>query len=78
MKRRNHGPWSEQERAELVSHLRRPSDSRPIWRLSVLPGGFIILPVLAWWLDRRRMQRVAHDGVEAVVAADPGPHAHDA
>jgi uncharacterized Tic20 family protein len=25
----------------------------------VLPGSFIALPVLAWWLDRRRQNRDA-------------------
>lgn len=77
MKRRNHGPWTAEERAELLSHLRRLSVLSPYLALSVLPGGFIILPLLAWWLDRRRMQRAARD-TEAVVAADPGAHAHDA
>jgi hypothetical protein len=28
-------------------------------RLLVMPGGMLALPVLAWWLDRRRNRRPA-------------------
>jgi hypothetical protein len=29
----------------------------PYVALLVLPGGFALLPLLAWWLDRRREKR---------------------
>lgn len=54
MKPRNGQPWTPEEKRELVAHLRRlPSIGRYLAVL-VLPGGMLILPVLAWWLDRRR------------------------
>lgn len=57
MKRRNRQPWSETDRNELRMHLRRLRDVSPYLAVVVLPGGFAMLPVLAWWLDRRRGNR---------------------
>jgi hypothetical protein len=54
MKRRNRQPWSDDDRQELRLHLRRLRDVSPYIAMVVLPGGFAMLPVLAWWLDRRR------------------------
>ena len=59
MKRRNRQPWSEADRQELRTHLRRLRDVSPYIAVVVLPGGFAMLPVLAWWLDRRRGNRTA-------------------
>jgi hypothetical protein len=54
MKRRNRQPWSDADRQELRLHLRRLRNVSPYIAVVVLPGGFAMLPVLAWWLDRRR------------------------
>ena len=54
MKQRNRGKWTVEERGELRVHLRRLSSLSPYLVVVVLPGSFIMLPVLAWWLDRRR------------------------
>ena len=59
MKRRNRQPWSDADRQELRLHLRRLRDVSPYIAVVVLPGGFAMLPVLAWWLDRRRGGRNA-------------------
>jgi len=56
MKRRNHLPWTLAERAELRGHLRRLSVISPYLMCFVMPGGFALLPALAWWLDRRRQR----------------------
>lgn len=65
MKRRNGGTWTPEDRELLRSHMRRLGVLTPYLALSVLPGGFIALPVLAWWLDRRRARRVASRGAAA-------------
>jgi hypothetical protein len=57
MKRRNHGPWTSGEKAELVLHMKRLRALSPYLVLTVVPGSFLALPVLAWWLDRRRQSR---------------------
>jgi len=54
MKQRNKGHWSYEDRAELRLHLRRLSDLSPYLVVLALPGSFVLLPALAWWLDRRR------------------------
>jgi hypothetical protein len=54
MKQRNKGRWSSEDRAELRLHLRRLSNLSPYLVVLALPGSFVLLPALAWWLDRRR------------------------
>ena len=57
MKRRNKQQWSEADLAEIRAQLRRISKLSPYLVVVVMPGGFAMLPVLAWWLDRRRQRR---------------------
>ncbi|MDW8468141.1 MAG: hypothetical protein RML56_03090 [Burkholderiales bacterium] len=57
MKRRNGGRWTREDRAQIVAHLRRMTQLSPYLVVLVMPGGFALLPVLAWWLDRRRRPR---------------------
>ena len=57
MKPRNTQKWSAEDRLELGIHMRRLQRMSPYIAVMVLPGGFAMLPALAWWLDRRRGQR---------------------
>jgi len=57
MKPRNKQRWSAEDRKELETHLRRLRDVSPYIVVFAMPGGLAMLPVLAWWLDRRRGQR---------------------
>jgi hypothetical protein len=54
MRRRNKQQWTPEELAEIRAHLKRISKLSPYLVIIVMPGGFAALPVLAWWLDRRR------------------------
>jgi hypothetical protein len=65
MKPRNKMRWSAADKRELMLHLKRLSHLSPYIAVVVLPGGFAMLPVLAWWLDRRRGRRVPVKPVEA-------------
>jgi hypothetical protein len=56
MKPRNGQRWTPEERTELRGHLGRLSRLSPYLVLVVMPGGFLMLPVFAWWLDRRRLR----------------------
>ena len=58
MKRRNRGKWSSADRAELRVQLQRLRTLSPYIAVLALPGGMVLLPVMAWWLDRRRVRRV--------------------
>lgn len=66
MKVRNGGQWTPGERHELLEHLRRIAHLSPYLIFLLLPGSMLILPVYAWWLDRRRISRQ-----ERASAADP-------
>jgi len=57
MKPRNKQKWSAADKRELRVLLKRLSQVSPYIAVIVLPGGFAVLPVLAWWLDRRRGRR---------------------
>ena len=57
MKHRNGGSWTAEERAELLMQLRILSRVSPTLLLLLLPGSALLLPVYAWWLDRRREVR---------------------
>lgn len=57
MKPRNGQSWTRGEREELQEQLRTLMHLSPYLVVLVLPGSFLMLPVLAWWLDSRRQQR---------------------
>lgn len=54
MKPRNRMNWTPEDKEELRLHLTRLSRLSPYLVVIVMPGGFAMLPALAWWLDRRR------------------------
>lgn len=56
MKPRNRQKWSDADIRELQGHLKRITRLSPYVVIFVMPGGFAVLPVLAWWLDRRRQR----------------------
>ena len=58
MKPRNKQKWTPQDRAELRAHFKRLSNLSPYFVAVVMPGGFLVLPALTWWLDRRRNRRL--------------------
>ena len=57
MKPRNGMHWTPAERRELQEQFRAIAHLSPYLVVMVLPGSFAVLPVMAWWLDRRRLNR---------------------
>jgi hypothetical protein len=57
MKHRNGSAWSGAERSELHEQLRALAHVSPYLFILMLPGSFVLLPMFAWWLDRRRQNR---------------------
>lgn len=57
MKQRNGYRWTEADRCKIRAQLRKLVSLSPYMLLFVSPGGFFALPLLAWWLDRRRQKR---------------------
>jgi 16S rRNA G527 N7-methylase RsmG len=57
MKRRNGGQWSAEDRIILQRNLRSLSSLSTYLIPLIMPGGILLIPVLAWWLDNRREKR---------------------
>jgi hypothetical protein len=59
MKPRNNQQWTPQDKRELILNLKCLSHMSAYIAMLVMPGGFALMPVMAWWLDRRRNRRGA-------------------
>ncbi|OGV72856.1 MAG: hypothetical protein A3B82_00735 [Methylophilales bacterium RIFCSPHIGHO2_02_FULL_57_10] len=57
MRHRNGETWTPEDRVKLMQELRSLAGLSPYLLPVLLPGGILFLPLLAWWLDRRRTQR---------------------
>jgi hypothetical protein len=58
MKNRNTGEkWTREEKKEIKKHLRNISKIVPVILIFLLPGGSVLLPILAAVLDRRKTIR---------------------
>lgn len=59
MKQRNGYRWTDDDRRNIREHLRHLARISPYIILLAVPGGLLLLPIMAWWLDRRRLKRNA-------------------
>lgn len=57
MKQRNGYHWTDDDRRVIKEDVAALIHLSPYLILFAAPGGFFVMPVLAWWLDRRRLQR---------------------
>ena len=57
MKRRNGENWNAEERTILLRDLRTLSNLSPYLIPLLMPGGILMLPLVAWWMDHRRKKR---------------------
>ena len=57
MRQRNGGGWTTEERRRLVHELRRVCALGPYLVALLAPGSFVLIPMVAWWLDRRGRAR---------------------
>ena len=57
MKQRNGGKWTADEKARLKAMVRSASSVSPYLFIWAVPGSVLLLPLLAWFLDRQRKQR---------------------
>lgn len=76
MKHRNGEAWTVEDKASLAGHLQGMARTIPLLVVFSLPGGMLMLPVLAWFLDRRkRKEDPAQQNLSAAVP-DPRGSAH--
>jgi len=54
IRQRKQGAWTATERAHLRGVMRSASSVSPYLFIWVLPGSLVLLPFLAWFIDRRR------------------------
>jgi len=58
MKSRNTGEkWTREEKKEIKTHLKSISKIVPVIIIFLLPGGSLLLPILAEVIDRRKTRR---------------------
>jgi hypothetical protein len=62
MKQRNGGKWTADEKARLKGMVRSASSVSPYLFIWAIPGSVLLLPLLAWFLDRQRKQRIRKRG----------------
>ena len=54
--------WTREEKKEIKGHLRNIARIIPALAIFSIPGGTILLPILAEALDRRRTRRLKKQG----------------
>jgi hypothetical protein len=50
--------WTREEKKEIMRHLKNIAKIIPVVAILSLPGGSLLLPILAEVLDRRKTRRV--------------------
>ena len=56
MKQRHGTHWTAAERVELAHHLRALAFLSPYLLVFLMPGSFVLFPLVAWWLDHRQIE----------------------
>lgn len=59
MKQRNGGKWTPEEKTTLNAMVRSASDVSPYLFIWAIPRSMLLLPFLAWFLDKRRKYKAA-------------------
>ena len=62
MKQRNGGTWTPDDKVRLKAMVRSASSVSPYLFIWAIPGSVILLPFLAWFLDRQRKKRLRKQG----------------
>jgi len=57
MKQRDGGKWTSDEKAQLKTMVRSASSVSPYLFIWAVPGSMLMLPFLAWFLDKRRKSK---------------------
>lgn len=69
VRQRRLGSWTLTDREHLRSVMRSASSVSPYLVIWVVPGSLLVLPFMAWFIDRRRRQKaVSPFGASAVAA----------
>ena len=61
MKQRDGGTWTRDDKERLRLMLRSASSVSPYLFIWAIPGSVVLLPFLAWYLDKRRKGKAVRD-----------------
>lgn len=61
MKERRGGQWTEDDKLRLKGMVRSASSVSPYLAIWAIPGSMVLLPFLAWYLDRQRKRKASAD-----------------
>lgn len=61
MKQRDGGTWTREDKERLRLMLRSASSVSPYLFIWAIPGSVVLLPFMAWYLDKRRKGKAARD-----------------
>ena len=59
MKQRRGGKWTPEEKLQLKTMVRSASNVSPYLFIWAIPGSMLLLPFLAWFLDKRRKNKAS-------------------
>lgn len=59
MKQRSGGKWTPEDKVQLKAMVRAASSVSPYLFIWAVPGSVLMLPFLAWFLDRKRRNRIS-------------------
>ena len=62
MKQRNGGTWTADDKSQLKTMVRSASSVSPYLFIWAIPGSMLMLPFLAWFLDKNRKRRARKNG----------------
>jgi len=71
MKPRNGMPWTAEDKAAIRFHLKTVAASLPMLAVFTLPGGMLLLPLLAWHLDRRKRKLILSISPDSIKSPAP-------
>ena len=71
MKPRNGERWTPGDKIAIRAHLKSLASTLPLLLVFTLPGGSLLLPLLAWHLDRRKKKLVASISPDSPKSASP-------
>ena len=57
MKQRNGGKWTLEDKSQLSTMVKSASSVSPYLFIWAIPGSMLLLPFLAWFLDKRRKRQ---------------------
>ena len=73
MKPRNGMPWTAEDKIAIRLHLKNVAASLPMLAVFTLPGGMLLLPLLAKYLDRRKRRLILSISPDSIKSPETKP-----